>query len=233
MLHLKVKGWTRVQADAEGELKLPDGITVANALRTHTTRYYTQTGKDSIQMTLDTYIWYAKEVRYPVFESIKTILHLKIKNTANPSPSGEGAQRADEVTGSEQGSQVSDTTIFYTSFYYTPKELEQQQKDLMSNDSTDMYGNPIPEAERIFTEARMNPNPVISDLIIDYKLTRKAQIWFTVHNNIGVPMRQTTPQLLDKGYHQNQIPMGGLVQGTYTVFVHVDNMIIQRVVIKK
>lgn len=218
MLPLKVKGWTRVEADAEGELKLPDGITVTNALRTHTTRYYTQTGKDSVQMAFETYTWYSKDVRYPVFESVKTTLH----KILSPLSSGRGA-----------GGEASDTTVFYTSFYYTPEEIQQQQTSLFANDSTDTYGNPIPEAERVFTEARMNPNPVISDLIIDYKLTRKAQIWFSVHNNIGIPMRQTTPKILNEGYHQNQIPMSGLVQGTYTVYIHVDDMVINRVVIKK
>lgn len=218
MLPLKVKGFTQVQADAEGELKLPGGITVTNALRIYTKRYYTQVGRDSVQMSLDTYTWYAKGVRYPVFESVKTTLHRL------PSPSEEGS--------GVRSNAVSDTTVFFTSFYYTPEELA-QKTDPIPNDSTDMYGNPIPEAARVFTEARMNPNPVINDLIIDYKLTRQARIWFSVHNNIGIPMRQTTPQLLSEGYHQNQIPMGGLVQGTYTVYVHVDDMVINRVIIKK
>ena len=204
LLPLKVKGWTRVKADAEGELTLPENKKIQHALRIHTTRYYTDTGKDSTEMTLETYSWYGKNLRYPVFESIKTTLHKQNKDTA----------------------------IFFTSFYYTPEELD-KQPDLLPNDSTDIYGNPIPEAERVFTEARMLPNPVISNLNIDFKLKRRAQIWFTVHNNIGIPMRQTTPQLLDEGYHQTQIPMGGLVTGTYTVYVHVDDMLIQRVVVKK
>ncbi|MGC3978309.1 MAG: hypothetical protein QM751_08870 [Paludibacteraceae bacterium] len=213
MLKLKVKGWTRVQADAEGTLKLPGGITVPDALRTHTTRYYTETGKDSVQMTLDTYTWYARALRHPVFESIKTTLHRL------PSPSGEGS------------GERSDTTIFYTSFYYTPEKLIERQDSI--NRDTDAYGNPLPEVEKVFTEARMLPNPVISNLNIDFKLTRQARIWFSVHNNIGMPMRQTSPQTLSEGYHQTQIPMSGLVTGTYTVYVHVDDMVIQRIIIKK
>ncbi|VBB45392.1 conserved hypothetical protein [uncultured Paludibacter sp.] len=221
MLKLKVKGWTRVEADAEGELTLPGNKKVKHALRTHTTRYYTETGKDSTEMSYETYTWYGKNLRYPIFESIKTTLH-------RLSPGrGDGGE-----VGVKQGSQVSDTIVFHTSFYYTPEELN-IQPDLLANDSTDIYGNPIPEAERVFTEARMLPNPVINNLNIDFKLTRRAVIWFSVHNNIGIPMRQTHPQSLDEGYHQTQIPMGGLVTGTYTVYVHVDDRMIQRVVVKK
>jgi len=214
LLPLHVKGYTLVEADAEGTLKLPGNKKVNKALRTHTLRYYTETGKDSVEMTLDTYTWYANDIRYPIFESIKTTLH---------KPSSQRGEEAESKA---------DTTVFFTSFYYSPEELN-KQPDLLAKDATDIYGNPIPEAERVFTEARMNPNPVISNLIIDYKLTRKAQIWFTVHNNIGVPMRQTSPQTLDEGYHQQTIPMGGLITGTYTVYVHIDDMMINRVVVKK
>ena len=102
-------------------LKLP-GIK-GRAMRVHTQRYYTEvktgrnkfqvsdsefqvpdsglqvpanaTSNDTLRMTLDTYSWYIKDIRYPVFESIKTTIH-----------------RADQ-----------DTAVFHTSFYYTPEEL--------------------------------------------------------------------------------------------------------------
>lgn len=212
MLPLHVKGYTRVEADAEGTLKLPDNKKVSKALRTHTLRYYTETGKDSVEMTLDTYSWYVKGIRYPVFESIKTTIRRKL-----PAANGNAAS-----------SEMKDSTVFRTSFYYSPEELNNSDSE-----TTDVNGNPLSEAEKVFTEARMNPNPVISDLIIDFKLTRKAQIWFSIHNNIGIPMCNTTSQIIDKGYHQQTIPMGGLITGTYTVYVHVDDMVIQKVVIKK
>ena len=85
-LQLHVKGYTRTSVDAVGELLLPNSETVKQAVRVHTLRYYTQTGKDSVQMTHDTYAWYAAGIRYPVFESIKTTLS-KI-----PSSLGEGGR---------------------------------------------------------------------------------------------------------------------------------------------
>lgn len=214
LLPLKVKGWTRVQADAEGELKLPGDITVPNALRIHTTRYYTEAGKDSLQMTLDTYTWYAQNLRYPVFESIKTTL---LNNETRQEP------QDDDIKSTA-------STIYYTSFYYTPEELKKSLDQ--AKDSTDMNGT-MPEAAKIFTEARMLPNPVVTNLNIDYKLTRTASVWFSVHSNSGLIIRQTSAQTLDEGYHQTQIPMNGLMTGAYVVCIHIDNMLIHKTIIKK
>lgn len=103
-----------------------------------------------------------------------------------------------------------------------------------------MLTDPIPEnqetlqgAEAVFTEATMFPNPVVSNLYINYKLTRSAQIWFSVHNNAGIPVRQTTPKNMQAGYNYMIINMSNTLTGTYIVYVHVDDMVLQRVVVKK
>lgn len=207
-LDLKVKGYTRVEADAEGELLLPDFETVKRALRVHTLRYYTQTGRDSIEMTLDTYAWYAEGIRYPVFESIKTNLIKKAR---------------------KQGEQTKDTTVFATSFYYPPElQISQVLTDPIPENQETLQG-----AEAVFTEATMFPNPVVSNLYINYKLTRSAQIWFSVHNNAGIPVRQTTPKNMQAGYNYMIINMSNTLTGTYIVYVHVDDMVLQRVIVKK
>lgn len=207
-LDLKVKGYTRVEADAEGELLLPDFETVKRALRVHTLRYYTQTGRDSIEMTLDTYSWYAEGVRYPVFESMKTTLIKKVR---------------------KEGEHTKDTTVFTTSFYYPPElQISQVQTDPIPENTETLQG-----VEAVFTEATMLPNPVESNLYVNYKLTRPALIWFSVHNNAGIPIRQTTPKNMSEGYNHCNIQMSNLMTGTYTVYVHVDDMVMQRVIIKK
>lgn len=237
MLDLRAKGYTRVKADAEGMLKLPD--LKGKAIRVHTRRHYTEvkadrdrfqvsglefqvgdsglqvpkhsTPNDTLRMTLDTYSWYVQDIRYPVFESIKTTIHrATLPALRAPSPGGETRE--------------ADTTVFRTSFYYTPEELPTKNNP----DEPE-----IPEIERVFTEATMVPNPVVNDLMIDYKLTRPALIRFSVHNNIGIPMRRTTQRNLPEGRHHETIPMGGLVTGTYTVYVHVDDMVLSRVVVKR
>lgn len=208
MFDLGVKGYTRVEVDAEGELLLPDFETVKKALRVRTLRYYTETGKDSIEMTLDTYAWYAEGIRYPVFESIKTNL---IKKAA------------------KQGEQAQDTTVFTTSFYYPPeKQISQVETEQLPDPTTELLG-----AAAVFTEAQFLPNPVESMLNINYKLTRPAQVWFSVHNSIGIPVCQTTPQNLPEGYNNASINMSNQITGNYTLYVHVDDMVMQKVVVKK
>lgn len=209
-LPLAVKGYTRVVADAEGTLLLPHNEEVKKALRVFTSRYYTQVGKDSLQMKIDTYAWYAAGIRYPVFESIRTDL---IKRKGK----GDG------------GASVRDTTIFTTSFYYPP-ELQTSQVETEPLPEEEL---PLSGIEAVFTEAQFMPNPVESDLNISYKLTRDARIWFSVHNSVGIPVYQSTPQELSAGYHNVQVNMAMQVKGAYTLYVHVDDMVMSRVVVKR
>ena len=207
---LAVKGYTRIIADAEGELKLPEFTTVKKALRVRTLRHYTETGKDSVEMTLDTYSWYAAGIRYPVFESIKTIL------SRTPSPQGEGA-----------GGEV---MAFSTSFYYPPElQTSQAQTDAIPEDQPEAAVG----AAAVFTEAQLMPNPVEDNLYITFKLTRAAKVWFTVHNNTGIALCQTSAQNLGEGYNNTTVRMSGLVPGIYSLYVHVDDMVMRLNVVKK
>ena len=71
-LPFHVSGNTVIQADATGTLTTPDNKVYKNVLRVKSLRQYTQTGVDSVSMTLETYSWYVKGNRYPVFETVKT-----------------------------------------------------------------------------------------------------------------------------------------------------------------
>ena len=209
---LAVKGYTRVMADADGELMLPEFTTVKKALRVRTLRHYTETGKDSVEMTLDTYSWYAAGIRYPVFESIKTSLSRK------------GDKKDDK------GESMKDTTVFSTSFFYPP-ELQTSQvqtEAIPENKSEAAVG-----AAAVFTEAQLMPNPVVDNLYINFKLVRASKVWFTVHNNTGIPLCQTSPQNLSEGNNSSIVRMSGLIPGVYSLYVHVDDMVMRLNVVKK
>jgi len=211
-LPLAVKGYTRIMADAEGDIKLPEFETVKKALRIRTLRHYTETGKDSLEMTLDTYSWYARGNRYPVFESIKTTL----------------SRKGD--TKDENGESMKDTTVFSTSFFYPPElQTSQVQTDSVSVDKPDVKQ----DAASVFTEAQLMPNPVVDNLTINFKLTRAANVWFTVHNNTGIGLCQTAPQNLSEGFNSSTVPMGNLITGVYSLYVHVDDMVMKLNVVKK
>ena len=209
---LHVKGYTRVMADAEGDILLPQNEKVKKALRVRALRHYTETGKDSVEMTLDTYSWYAKGIRYPVFESVKTTI----------------SRKGDHKD--EKGESMKDTTVFTTSFYYPP-ELQTSQ---VQTDSI-LYDSEVETAEinMVFTEAKYMPNPVVSDLRISYKLTRSAKVWFSLHNNTGILQRSTTTQNMPEGYNNTIVNMSSLIPGTYSLYVHVDDMLLREVIIKR
>ncbi len=209
-LNLDVKGYTSVKADAEGDLEFPGSQIVKKALRLHTRRYYTETSKDSLEMTLDTYAWYAEGVRYPVFESVQTNL---IRHT-------NGAD-----------AEFSDTTVFSTSFHYPPEKQTSRTEDTSAEQPQPTI-TPI-GAEAVFTEASITLNPVIDNIHISYKLTRPAQIWFSVHNSIGIPVRTTPPLDKPEGYNAIEINIAGQLRGGYVVYVQVDNMVLQRTTVKK
>lgn len=209
---LKVSGFTKVIADAVGKLKLPGYEIIYDALRVRTFRHYTEVGKDSIEMSIDNYSWYAKQFKYPVFESIKTTLNRK---GDSKTPFGESYQ---------------DTVIYTTSFYLPP---DKQSMITVSDSSSNSLNETQSGPTTVFTQANYFPNPVETNLLIQYKLTRPAQIWFSLHNSLGFSILQTAPSQKDEGENQESINMSNLMTGGYTLFVHVDDMLIKEVIIKK
>jgi len=206
-----VKGFTRVKYDADGTLFLPDFPNGVPAFRTHTLRYYTQATRNKIKMKIDTYSWYVAGTRYPVFESVKTSVIT--------------------VTTFDNGSeQQKDTAIFQTSFYYPPNE--QTGTGSGNGQNTDGQNQVLTGINAVFTEATYLPNPVYDNLYINYKLTRDATVWFSVHSNGGIPLCQTSPQHRQAGYNEAIVPMNSLIHGTYAVYVHVDDMVMMVNIIK-
>ena len=209
-----VKGYTRVKVDAEGVLTLPDGDKITQALRVHTTRKYTQTGKDSLEMKMDIYSWYAKGTRYPVFESIKS-----------------------DVT-KKKGTNSKDSTIYTTSFYYPPiKQKDQLEKDELVSEATlkkglednsDSIGTANP-----LTSIQILPNPVTDNLYVNFKLNQTTKVWYIIYSNVGKIIYQTEPITYNNGYQQISINMSSQTPGIYTLYIHVGDSKIKKNIIKK
>ena len=93
LLRMHVYGHSTVAADATGILLLPDGTGYGNAIRIHDHTVYGERmyslsdgimemmtagdvmkrlDSDSVKWIVDTYQWYARGYRYPVFETIET-----------------------------------------------------------------------------------------------------------------------------------------------------------------
>lgn len=71
---LVASGRTYLSADASGKLVTPANDTLFNVLRVKRSRVYEDVGVPDALMRLDTYLWYAPGYRYPVFESIRSVV---------------------------------------------------------------------------------------------------------------------------------------------------------------
>jgi hypothetical protein len=121
-------------------------------------------------------------------------------------------------------------SVSYFTFGYSQNDVDNFVFNNENSTSQNNNQNPI---NQVFTEATYLPNPVRENLYIDYKLTRSATIWFSVQGNGAVPLCQTPPVNKPTGENQTIIPMGHLPTGTYAMYIHVDDMALMQVIIKK
>ncbi len=122
---------------------------------------------------------------------------------------------------------IADSTIYAAAFYYQYADTLRQHVDSIM----------LPEEQdtvpMVFTEAQFLPNPVVEDLHISYKLTQTATIHFSLHNNVGLVMYFSNPEQQEEGEHSKTIPMGSYPQGTYVLYIHVDDVILSETIIKQ
>jgi hypothetical protein len=123
----------------------------------------------------------------------------------------------------------SDSVTYFT-FGYNKNVID--NLDFYNSDINDLQSGEQNPLYQVFTEADWLPNPVVDNLTINYKLTRYANVWFSLHYSNGTPIYQTAPQNLSADYHQSFIPMSTLSAGIYTVYIHVDDMMAAQVIIK-
>lgn len=128
--------------------------------------------------------------------------------------------------------QLADSSFnnFRTSFYYPPSQIVSQLTDEYNKLALENGGEVL---SQVFTEAHFRPNPVVSDLQIDYKLKRTAQVWFSLHNNVGIPVATSSPVIQNEGYQYCTIKMSALMTGAYALYIHVDDMVMRQMILKK
>jgi hypothetical protein len=202
---LHVAGKTTTVADGTGTLYTPQGGEFKNVLRVKSVREYTETGVDSVTMRLETYAWYAKGNRYPVFETVKTTTH---------------------KTGKEE------TEHKVASFFYPPMQQE-QQTDTTGLAEKDTGSESKSDVDRIFTHCRLLPNPVESQLRIEYELSESSTLNFSIHDAVGVPKITTAPIFQQAGHYTKTISMGSFPRGVYPLHVTVNGMVKTLHVVKK
>lgn len=212
-------GTMNITSDAYGMIILPSGDTIDHIIRIKTVQVIHEIiktkKKQTFNITSETYKWYAKGYRYPIFESIKTY-------------------------NNEDSLQ---TKAFKTAFFFPPQEhlyLDDDKENLAVLDSLWNLKHPIKdETKSTNTEIAGNfsynfyPNPVESQLTIEYYLENPTTVTISLYAMDGKLLKNITVGKKDKGLHTEYMDCSTLSKGTYILRIDTNNKSVSEKIIKK
>ena len=216
------KGTITTLADAYGAIILPSGDTLSHVLRIKTVQSISEIIRsidpamnDSLEMVVESYKWYSKGYRYPIFETIRAI------NTTD----------------------TLNTQEYQTAFFFPPQEhlyLDNDKENLAVLDSLwDLehkkdIDNPITNPE---TEIKLSynfyPNPVESQLTLEYYLESSTTVNVTIYSMEGKLIKKQEIGKLDKGLHTQYIDCSNLAKGTYILSIQANEKVTSDKFIKR
>lgn len=225
---IRIKGRSEIEGDAYGKMLLPSGDTLDHVLRIKTIQYVEEADSVKLQesdtplnMRMETYRWYAKGYRYPVFETVRSFTVADTTQIEN----------------------------FATAFFYPPQEhyyLENDPENLAIIDSlwnekhksgiTDPTdpNNPNGELNKIDGFAyNCYPNPVINDLHIEYMLDKDAEVQVTLYDMNGKLIKNIPQQAKNRGLYNETLDCSNLPQAAYILHLTVNNQTITQKINKK
>ena len=118
-----------------------------------------------------------------------------------------------------------DSGLFASSYYFPTDE----DLSIPLRVPKDTFNEPV---DSLVTDVRYMPNPVYTDLQVQYTLMRSAHVYISVHYNGGASIYQTPAKYKEEGTHSISIPMGGMPVGNYVVYIHADNTVVSGDIIK-
>lgn len=216
------KGSVTTQADAYGAIILPTGDTLTHVLRIKTVQTISEIIRsinpamnDSLEMVVETYKWYSKGYRYPIFETIKAI------NTTD----------------------TLNTQEYQTAFFFPPQEhlyLDDDKDNLAVLDSLwDLehnkdINNPVTDPNNTMKLSyNFYPNPVQTQLTLEYYLESATTVNVSIYSMDGKLIKNLPIGKQDKGLHTQYIDCSNLSKGTYIVRIDANNKVTSDKIIKK
>jgi len=212
-----------LEADAYGKMVLPSGDTLGNVLRIRSLQTIidadTTVTDDNpkLKMECETFRWYSKGYRYPVFEATRIF---DIGDTTK-------------------------TEIFATSFFYHPLEhyyLEQDSANLAVLDSLWNIGTPKPPNENggedelppLNLVYNYFPNPVKDILYIEFYFDVAAPVTIGLYDINGFPQQLINKGELSAGFHREEINCSMLLPArSYLIRLMVRDEVVGGVVMKR
>jgi len=215
---IATQGTVTTTADAYGKMLLPSGDTLDLVLRVKILQTIFDIPKEAgnAGKQLETYRWYSKGYRYPVFETIRNL------NLADSS------------------------VIFSTAFFFPPQDhlyletdsanlalLEQLwDLDKLNIDDTNSQQPESVTLSDIMT-CKIYPNPVNSILNLEYELKQDAKVSFRLFTLQGIPMKTISPKKKTKGVYRETIDCSALPAKDYVLRITADNLFVNELIVKK
>ncbi|MDR0231964.1 MAG: hypothetical protein LBI82_07580 [Dysgonamonadaceae bacterium] len=238
-LELEAMGFTGTKADAYGMMVLPNKDTLKNVLRTRTIKYIAENSQpisqsyfqklinpefvpddtiisrlqsDSVIFVVETFRWYEKGYRYPVFETVRS-----------------WQQRLNSEN---------DYEFLHTAFFYPPQEhfyLYDDDDNLALLDS--MKIDDLKPKNPDYWEGltyNFYPNPVETNLEVEIYLPRYAkQIKMQLTDKIGRPVWKEHYKYWEQGVNTVQIYMAPFAKGEYVLTMWFDGCPFGEKILKK
>ncbi len=118
---------------------------------------------------------------------------------------------------------------FQTSFYYILEDSTAQSSSLLPP----VWHKQDTAAICALGSLQCMPNPVLTDMEVQYTLVRDATVSLALHNASGFCMYATPATMQSTGEYTTHVAMSHLPQGGYTLYVYADDQIVQKVIIKQ
>ncbi len=214
-------GSIQVKADAYGVIILPSGDTLNHVLRVKTIQTIEEVIPNVnnqenvfIHTTVERYKWYSKGYRYPIFETVRTF----------------------------NNQDTLKQTEFQTAFFFPPQEhlyLDNDKENLAVLDSLwniehKDIDNPVTNPDNnVKLSYNFYPNPVVSQLTIEYYLENEATVNIIVYSMDGKQIKTQPIGKQDKGLHTEYLDCSSFAKGTYILRIETNNTFTSDKFIKK
>jgi len=222
MVNIRTEGTMTTAADAYGKMILPSGDTLSPVLRVKTVQTifdistensYTTQGVNAGKQ-LEACRWYSKGYRYPVFETIRNI------NLADS------------------------TEIFKTAFFFPPQEHLYLDTDPDNQALLDKIWdmdekNPVEDNNaktvtlRDVMFCKIYPNPVESQLHLEYELKEDAKVSFDLYSIEGIPVKMIKGKSQKTGMYYESVDCSNLQPKNYVLRIIANGMFVNEIIIKK
>jgi len=212
-IDIQSQGTTITSADAYGSLILPSGDTLSPVLRTKTVQTIQDIMRPENAKALETCRWYSKGYRYPVFETVRNI------------------NLTDSIT------------IFSTAFFYPPQyhlylDTDPENQALLdelwkeTENNTSVQDGKTVTIEDIMI-CKIYPNPVVSQMNLEYELKQDANVSFDLYSMEGMPVKRIKGAARTKGVYKEVMDCSNLLTKNYILRITANNLIVNEVIIKK